>query len=89
MKIQALNNWVFVELLKTPNEIKSLDKFDKEKPSKARVLSVGDGEQAKLLNIKEGDIVVLRKWGVDDLEIDGEHFHPVLAQEIMAKVNEV
>lgn len=88
MKLKALNNWIFVTPIKDKLGLEALNQISKEKPSKAKVISVGNGEKAKLLNLKYGDIILLRKYGLDEFEVDGQKYYCLLADEVFAKVDE-
>ncbi|MEA3052431.1 MAG: chaperonin GroES [Sphingomonadales bacterium] len=49
----------------------------KEKPQQAEVVSVGSGARAEdgtvtPLDVKAGDKVLFKKWGAEEIKIDGE-----------------
>ena len=56
------------------------DTAEKEKPIKGKVVSVGpgkfdeDGEKRIPMSVKVGDIVLFKKYGPDEIEIDGKKY---------------
>ena len=83
MKLQPLNDHIFLE----PLEEEKITKFgivlpetaEKEKPIKGRVVAVGPGkldEHGKRvpMSVKVGDKVLFKKYGPDELEVDGKKY---------------
>ncbi|MDQ8181960.1 co-chaperone GroES [Pelagicoccus sp. SDUM812005] len=60
----------------------------KEKPQQAEVIAVGPGEQedgkTTPLPVKEGDRVLLSKYGGTDIKYDGEDYLLVREDDILA-----
>ncbi len=84
MKLQPLNDRVFLEpiedeLKTTKSGIIIPDTAEKEHPVKAKVVAVGPGKltekgtRAKM-TVKVGDLVLFKKYGPDELEVDGKKY---------------
>ncbi len=86
MKIQALNEWVFIEPIEEAGGLVALRALQKDKPWRAQVVSCGNGMVATCLELKAGDTVILRKYGYEEMEIGGERFYAIRAEEIMGKL---
>lgn len=61
----------------------------KEKPTKGKVVAVGNGsrdESGKIipLDVKKGDVVLFAKWGGTEVKIDGEDYLIMKESDIMA-----
>ncbi len=84
MNFQPLSNRVFIEPIDEDKVTKSgivlPDSAEKEKPIKGKVISVGpgkfdeDGEKRIPMSVKVGDIVLFKKYGPDEIEIDGKKY---------------
>ncbi|MCL5733194.1 MAG: co-chaperone GroES [Patescibacteria group bacterium] len=83
MKINPLSNHIFLEPLeeeqKTRSGILIPDTAEKEKPIKGRVAAAGPGKvspEGKVLpmSVKIGDAVLFKKYGPDEIEIDGKKY---------------
>jgi len=83
MKLQPLNDHIFLEPLEEEKTTKSgivlPDTAEKEKPIKGRVVAVGPGkldEKGKRvpMSVKVGDKVLFKKYGPDELEVDGKKY---------------
>ena len=81
--IKPLSNHVFIEPVgdetKTESGIVIPDTADKEKPMKGKVVAVGEGkrdENGKLIpmSVKVGDVVLFKKYGPDEIEVDGKEY---------------
>ena len=64
----------------------------KEKPQEARVVRIGTGgkdEDGKPIefNVKEGDVVLISKYGGTEIKIDGEDHLIVSESDILGIVN--
>ncbi len=59
-----------------------------ERPAKGKVVAVGGSiyEHGKeiLAQFKIGDVVIYKKWGGDELKLDGEEFKLVKFDDVMA-----
>ena len=83
MKLQPLNDHIFLEPLEEEKTTKSgivlPETAEKEKPIKGRVVAVGAGkldEKGKRvpMSVKVGDKVLFKKYGPDELEVDGKKY---------------
>ena len=84
MNFQPLSNRVFIEPIDEDKVTKSgivlPDSAEKEKPIKGKVISVGpgkfdeDGEKRIPMSVKVGDTVLFKKYGPDEIEIDGKKY---------------
>jgi len=81
MNIQPLEERLVVEAVEenatTASGIVLPDTAGKEKPQKGKVLAVGEGRMTAdgkriPMNVKEGDTVIFRKYGPDEIKIDGK-----------------
>ena len=80
---KPLSNHVFLEPIEEDKTTKSgiviPDTADKEKPMKGKVLAIGPGKlndkgERILMSVKVGDIVLFKKYGPDEIEIDGKKY---------------
>lgn len=95
MKITPLHDKVVLKPIATemttPSGIVLPDTVDKDKPEQAEVVAVGPG---KLLEngsrgempVKKGDTVLFGKYSPTEIEMDGEEYLIVSAEDILAKV---
>lgn len=64
----------------------------KEKPQKGKVIEVGPGkfENGNLIKpgVKKGDIVIFKKWGGEELTIEGKDYKLVKEEDILCTVVE-
>lgn len=83
MDFKPLSNHLFLEPLEeektTKGGIVLPDTAEKEKPIKGKVLAVGPGkrsEDGKIqpMDVKVGDVVLFKKYGPDEIEIDGKKY---------------
>ncbi len=83
MKIQPLSNHVFIEPLADEKTTRSgiviPDTADKEKPIRGKVFAVGPGKlnengERVPMSVKEGDTVLFKKYGPDEIEVDGKKY---------------
>ena len=63
----------------------------KEKPTQGEVIAVGAGERCDSgelcpMNVSTGDIVLFKKWGAEDVKVDGEELLIVKEDDILAVV---
>lgn len=64
----------------------------KEKPMEGTVIATGPGAVTnegtlRDMQVKAGDRVLLKKWGSEEVKIDGEEFLIVEEKDILAVVN--
>jgi len=83
MKFSPLSNHVFLEAQEEEKVTKSgivlPDTADKEKPQKGKVIAVGPGKvnnngELIPMSVKVGDTVLFKKYGPDEIEIDGKKY---------------
>lgn len=83
MKLKPLSNHIFLEPLENEKTTKSgiviPDTVEKEKPMKGKVLAVGPGKLNEKgeripLSVKVGDAVLFKKYGPDEIEVDGKKY---------------
>jgi chaperonin GroES len=83
MNFKPLSNHLFIEALEeertTKGGIVLPDTAEKEKPIKGKVLAVGPGKRNEKgetvpMSVKVGDNVLFKKYGPDEIEIDGKKY---------------
>jgi len=83
MNIKPLSNHILLEIAEEEKVTKSgiviPDTADKERPTKGKIIAVGSGkrnDEGDLIpmSVKPGDMVIFRKYGPDELEIDGKKY---------------
>lgn len=83
MNFKPLSNHIFIEPLEEEKTTKSgiviPDSAEKEKPIKGKVLAVGQGKLSEKgeripMSVKVGDTVLFKKYGPDEIEIDGKKY---------------
>ena len=96
MNLQPLNNHVFLEPVEEEKTTKSglvlPDTAEKEKPIKGKVVAVGPGKLDEKghrvpMSVKVGDLVLFKKYGPDELEVDGKKYLVGEESEILAIIN--
>jgi chaperonin GroES len=62
-----------------------------ERPAKGKVVAVGSPikhpEHSEEAQFKVGDTVIYKKWGGDEIKLDGEEFKLVKFEDVMAIVD--
>ena len=83
MKIRPLGDKVLVERVeaesKTAGGIVLPDTAEKEKPVRAKVIAVGPGKkndkgELQPMSVKIGDVVLFKKYGPDELGLEGKKY---------------
>ncbi len=83
MQFKPLSNHVFIEPLEEEKATKSgivlPDTAEKEKPIRGKILAVGPGKpddkgERIPMSVKVGDKVLFKKYGPDEIEIDGKKY---------------
>ena len=83
MNFKPLSDHVFLEAVEeektTKGGIVLPDTAEKEKPVKGKVLAVGPGKrndkgEAQPMSVKIGDVVLFKKYGPDEIEIEGKKY---------------
>ena len=80
MKFKPLFNNILVERLEEETTTKGgiiIPDTAKEKPSRGKVLAIGDGAVLENGNkqpmfLKEGDLILFSKWGGTEIKLDGK-----------------
>lgn len=83
MNIKPLSNHVFLEAIEENQMTKSgivlPETVSKEKPMKGKVAATGPGKKNKTgeiipMSVKVGDTVLFKKYGPDEIEMDGKKY---------------
>jgi chaperonin GroES len=93
-KIKPLGDHLLIEPLERETKLPSgivIPDTVKEKPQEGKVLAVGPGkkdENGNLipLELKEGDIVMFKKWGGTEIKINGKDLLLVKEEDVLALV---
>jgi chaperonin GroES len=94
MKIKPLGDKIIVQRLAAEEKTASglyLPEGAKEKPQQAKVVRVGTGKTTddgvKVdFQVKEGDTILLGKWGGTEIKVDGEDYIVMGEDEVLAIV---
>ena len=92
VSIKPLMGYVLVQPSDAESKTASgiiLPESAQEKPAQGTVLAVGDDmvfENGKILkaSVKRGDKVVYKKWGGDEIKVDGKELKLVKFDDLMA-----
>jgi len=93
MNFKPLSNHIFIEPLaeeqKTPSGIVLPDTAEKEKPIKGKVIAVGPGKlnekgECLPMAVKVGDMVLFKKYGPDEIEIEDKKYLVGEEEDILA-----
>lgn len=93
MKIKPIHTNVVVKAITADEVTKSgivlPDTVDKERPEKGEVVAVGEGKllengQRATMSVKEGDVVMFKKYSPDEVKIDGEDYLVISEGDILA-----
>ncbi len=93
MNIKPLSNHIFLEALGEEKTTKSgivlPETVEKEKPVKGKVSAVGPGKlndkgERITMSVKVGDIVLFKKYGPDEIEIEGKKYLVGDEEDILA-----
>lgn len=96
MQFHPLSNHVFLDPIEQDKTTKSgiviPDTADKEKPMQGKVLAVGPGKlndkgERAPMSVKVGDVVLFKKYGPDEIEIDGKKYLVGDEDDILAIVD--
>ena len=83
MNFKPLSDHLFIEPIEESKTTKSgivlPDTAEKEKPIKGKVIAVGEGKlnekgERNLMSVKVGDVVLFKKYGPDEIEIEGKKY---------------
>lgn len=93
VSIKPLGDHVVVQLLKeeevTSSGIILPETVDKEKKAEGEVVAVGPGKMLEsgtrsAIDVKVGDVVIIKKWGGDEVEVGDEEYKIVSHDDILA-----
>lgn len=91
MSIRPLGDRVLVKPLKEEEITKSgivlPDTVDKEKKAEGEIVALGAGEKLAKLNLTVGMKVLFKKWGGEEVKVDGAD-HKILDHEDIVAVIE-
>ncbi len=91
MKVIPLGNRLLIKPIKEEEKTEGgivLPDSAKEKPMKAEVIAVGEGEDIKDFDLKVGDKVIYSKYSGTEIKIDDEEYIIIDAEDILAKIEE-
>lgn len=83
MNIKPLSNHLFIEAVEEEKVTKSgivlPETAEKEKPVKGKIVAVGPGKTNEKgeripMSVKVGDMVLFKKYGPDEIEIDSKKY---------------
>ena len=94
LNLKPLGDKILVQRLQAEEKTASgiyLPESAKEKPQHAKVVRVGTGKKTDKgevlpFSVKEGDTVVLGKWGGTEVKVDGEEYVVLGEDEVLAVV---
>ena len=93
MQLKPLSNHLFLEPLEEEKTTKSgivlPETAEKEKPTRGKVLAVGPGKRNDKgevipMSVKVGDIVLFKKYGPDEIEMDGKKYLVGEEEDVLA-----
>ncbi len=95
MKLKPLGDKILVQRLEAQEKTTSgifLPESAKEKPQQAKVVRVGTGkldDKGKKIEfqVKEGDTIILNKWGGTEVKLDGKEYIVMSEDEVLAIVD--
>jgi len=95
MNIKPLSDHILVKPVKaeevTASGIVLPDTVDKEKKAEGEVIAVGPGKlldngSRSAMEVSVGDMILYKKWGGDDVELNGEEHKIISAEDVLAIV---
>ena len=95
MNFKPLSHHLFLEPLEEEKTTKSgivlPDSAEREKPIKGKVLAVGPGKmndkgERVMMSVKVGDVVLFKKYGPDEIELEGKKYLVGDEDDILAVV---
>jgi chaperonin GroES len=97
INIQPLADYVLIEPIKEEEKTKAgillPESAEKEKPEKGKIIAVGPGrrdEKGNLIpvSVKVGQTVLFKKYGPDEIKVDGKEYLICKEEDILAIVEE-
>lgn len=94
MKVRPLGDKILVQRLEAEEKTASgifLPESAKEKPQQAKVIRIGDGKvldngERAPFDVKEGDTIIIGKWGGTEIKLEGEEYMVMTEDEVLAIV---
>ena len=83
MNLKPLSNHIFIEAIEeekvSASGIVLPETAEKEKPVKGKIIAVGPGKsndkgERTPMSVKVGDVVLFKKYGPDEFELDGKKY---------------
>src|SRR3989344_2243094 len=93
MNFKPLSNHLFLEPLEAEKMTKSgivlPETAEKERPTRGKVLAVGPGKKNDKgeiipMSVKVGDVVLFKKYGPDEIEIEGKKYLVGEEEDVLA-----
>lgn len=93
MNIKPLSNHIFLEPMEDEKTTKSgivlPETAEKEKPIKGKIVAVGPGKlnekgERMPMSVEVGNVVLFKKYGPDEIEIDGKKYLVGEEEDILA-----
>ena len=86
--LKPLHNYVLLERIEEENKTASgiiIPDNAKEKPSRGRVIAVGDGIKDEKMIVKAGDNVLFAKWApsASEIKLDGKDYIIIKETDIL------
>jgi chaperonin GroES len=89
VKIKPLADRVLVEPMAAEEKTASgiiIPDTAKEKPSKGKVMAIGNGTKDEVMQVKVGDVVLYGKYAGSEITIDGKDYLMMRQTDIMAVI---
>lgn len=96
MTLKPLSNHIFLEPVEEERSTESgiiiPDTADKEKPIKGKIIAVGEGKlndegKRMPMSVKVGDTVLFKKYGPDEIEVEGKKYLVGDEDDILAVID--
>lgn len=96
MNLQPLNDRLFLEPMEEVKTTKSgillPDTMEKEKPVRGKIIAAGPGKlnekgERVPMSVKVGDMVLFKKYGLDEIEVDDKKYLVGEEADIWAIIN--
>ena len=92
--IKPLSDYLLIEPLERETKLPSgivIPDTAKEKPQEGKIVAAGPGKRDEKgdiipLGVKEGSIVMYKKWGGTDIKIEGKELLLVREEDILAVI---
>lgn len=94
MNVKPLSNHLFIEPAEEEKVTKSgivlPESADKERPVRGTIVAIGpgkmneDGDARIPMSVKVGDVVLFKKYGPDEVELDGKKYLVADEDDILA-----